>query len=955
MGSDDHLKEECQDEFDLSLHSIMEEIDDDQLAQHMGSVALMVFESFIKTQYQPSQSILKNFYNQMGSFEDLSQTDLVQRTSDLFTHLTEKGEDWSNSVQDLESRIETLPVAMKMNVPEVSVYIQKGDSWSERFSKLRHRPYYWFKSTAQREIPVRSIARSHLLPFSSEFSRQMTSSWYHLLGRLIVTCQRHFEQKEVRVDELRAALKEEAQTWQSTLKNDFVLDFSNQAQRWLGTLNFSNTPLHGKIKRQKDKLLEQTLAEENRQTRALVEDWIENFKYFQNRLKVSLHNSLLSQSLEKLIEHKFFETIHQAKNKVDELVESASTQLKQIDEYASNEDQAQSEQVLRFHSQLSEFYTNQLKSEMISKYIRSSFRLLNREIALNLQKILPKEDRVLSIASDRTPADQVRQPQDVIIQKIDLYELYEQSILINFLPLVEEKLEGISNYIEYLFFELDQIFNQTIQLFDLDGETKEKDLSALLSKLQTQVPGQVSRIKELHHNLSQYIEKADIEANQLLSDCQKEVKEGLVRLSRTESTGRVSRRFEPFFNRIQSLGLATKSLLSRLPQLLKKLSLEEREREIDRTIRRKMQARTLDTTTIRQYITETYSLNKELEALPKVYHRLFSLEPIKDRRFFVAHKKKMEHFKPLIEGNGHRQQKMLIIGDRGMGKSSLLNVAQIEIKTDQLIRIDSLDTQSIIYSLGQQLNGSSSMGSLQAALRKKSTTVIIDNFDQLIDKKNLAETEMFLELVKQSSDNNHWILSMTKSNFQSLDRAFRIRSLFNKLIDLQDIPLTISRDILLSRHRLSGLGQTYPKGVLRDWIARVGISNSEDMFFRLLQQRSHGHLRHLIYLWLRSIQSVNNNEISFSPQNTLERGLPMIHDLSLIQKYILSETFANHQSNIYRLAEGLGASLSIIDNEVQYLENCGLMQSRGVDRTSFEIPLHLIYPVGVELKKEALK
>jgi hypothetical protein len=230
----------------------------------------------------------------------------------------------------------------------------------------------------------------------------------------------------------------------------------------------------------------------------------------------------------------------------------------------------------------------------------------------------------------------------------------------------------------------------------------------------------------------------------------------------------------------------------------------------------------------------------------------------------------------------------------------------------------------------------------------------MDNVDQMLNRSQLSQFERLFEVIKQSPHKAHWILSITNFNLESLDRSFKIRSLFNKLIDLHEIDLETSKEIILGRHRLSGLEIQYPKTLLSDWALKVGFSAEDEMFFRVLYERSRGHLRHLIYLWLLSLKGSDGKKIELSLHRTVDRGLPMVHEFSLIQKYILYELYCYHSLSVQQMSENLGVSYSIIDNETQYLDHCGLITTKGIDRTVFEIPSQLVVPVGVELKKEGV-
>ena len=236
-------------------------------------------------------------------------------------------------------------------------------------------------------------------------------------------------------------------------------------------------------------------------------------------------------------------------------------------------------------------------------------------------------------------------------------------------------------------------------------------------------------------------------------------------------------------------------------------------------------------------------------------------------------------------------------------------------------------------------------------LREHPATIIVDDIDQMLDLRNIEHFEVFFEIINQSPHQSHWILSMTKSNLDVIDKTFKARRLFGKIIDLHEVDLDECRDILLGRQRLSGLAIDYPHTFLSDLALKFGLSSNDEMFFRVLHEKSHGHIRHMIFLWLLSLKSCDGKSIDLSLEKVTDRGLPMIQEFSFPQKMILSQLYHFHFRSGRRLSRKLGVPQSIIDNELQYLEYCGLVQSRSVDRTTYEIPKHLVMPVGQELKK----
>jgi GTPase SAR1 family protein len=686
--------------------------------------------------------------------------------------------------------------------------------------------------------------------------------------------------------------------------------------------------------------------------------WEEKFVYCRNRLKVIVQSALLSQAVEKLLEEKFFQPVEVAQNNADTLVSEVFDYFKTIEKKINETEQGDKEAFKKLLDETQAFAKENIQADLKSKYVRGSFRLLNRDISINLKKSLPKEEGTFQIASENTSAHQVQSPSEIVVKKINLHELFEQSILINFLPVIEERIEGVSNYLESLLMEMEQAFSIITYSLEsqIGGEDSEVDPDEMTESLQSSISAEKEKIQELYDGLIEYIRSSNESTERLLEECQMEVRQGIERFSVVHTAkNQFRQKIQSTVQKIRDRKEVFDGVITRYYRRLKKLALQKSERDIDRTMKKKLASHTLDTATVREFIKQTYDFNQQIQDLPRLYYRLFSLDPIQDRRFFVAHKKREKHFKNFAgKDSKSESQKILIIGDRGMGKSSMINVAQMDIETERLIRIEGDDYRGPLAVLSRAINAKNSTTSILSTLRKTPATVIIDNADQMLNRHNLSQFEGLFEVISKSPQETHWILSITKFNLESLDRAFKIRSLFSKIIDLHEINLETAKEVILTRHRLSGLEVEFPKTFVSEFAQRAGLSTEDEMFFRVLFERSQGHLRHLIYLWLRSLESSDGKTIHLSMSKSVDRGLPMLHEFSFLQKHILAQLYCSHSASVQKISHTLGVSYSVIDNETQYLEHCHLIQSKGIDRSVFEIPNPLVLPVGVELKKEGI-
>ncbi len=947
---------EYDSEFDKMLHTRCEDIDDPVLEKQFYTLASNFYDIFKRKQALPQHNILSNFIEELNKVDELAPKQIVNKIDDHFRKMGEKGKDIYNAISSLQKEIDKQVILVKRPYPLSAIYVQQEDSLFIAIKKVLRRPYYWFAKKPMREIPLRKVAKYNLEPFIGSFSLHLINSWYRLLGKHIEIFQRSLENSDFEGEDITMSIAKENEIWFRSIQADFNLEFSRVCDSWVKHLLRINTA-YLKDSSLRYSQVEPIISEQFEKAKKDSMKWEEKFIYCRNRLKVIVQSALLSNAVEKLLDEKFFGPVKISKENTDQLVKDVFEFFDKIETDLTEVNQLEKDTYQGLLAETKKFAEEHLQADLKTKYVRGSFRLLNRDISMNLKQSLPKEDGAFQIASEQTPAHKVTDPSQILVKKINLTELFEQSILINFLPVIEERIEGVSNYLESLLIEMEQAFS--IITYSLESQMAgESELNAkdLADSLMTSISSERGKINELYQGLTDYIDSSSVSTEKLLEDVQIEVRQGIERSSVVHTAkNQFRQRLFTLIQKFRVLKAIVDARIESTSDKIKKLGIQHIERDIDKEIVKKIQSKTLDTTTIRQFIKETYSFDREMQQLPRVYFRLFSLDPIQDKRFFVAHRDRWHHFEPFAKADGFTEsQKILIIGDRGIGKSSLINIAQMDIQTNRLIRLEGESLYGPLGDLSRALGVKNTNASILAALRKNGATIIIDNVDHLLNLKKLEQFERLFEIIKQSPHQAHWILSITKFNLDSLDRAFKIRSLFNKLIDLNEVDLTTSREIILGRHRLSGLSIDYPKTFMSDFAMRVGLSTEDEMFFRVLYERSHGQLRHLIYLWVLSLSGADGKQISLSLSRSIERGLPMIHEFSIIQKYILSELYCFHSMTVKTLSENLGVSYSIIDNETQYLEHCGLIASKGIDRSLFEIPNPLVTPVGSELKKEGI-
>jgi len=959
QGSKPTLDREEQS-FDNTVKELAETLNDPRLRKEFLRSAQEVYNLFRRNQLLPQKNILSAFTNDLNTIDSLAGGQFVDKVDNHFQRLATKGKSIHNTLLQYQKCLEQSPSVFEVPLLDKHWKVQKKDPLFVKSSKLISYPKMWLSKDPIRRVPFRRCFRVAIEPFLSDFTVTTISSWYRLLGRHITTFQSTLEQEAFSEEDnqITENIAKENQLWVDSLNDDFVIGFKIVAKKWIHLLNTIDTPLLP------DKDVRYSSVEslvkgsiEKSEAEALL--WEEKFEFCRNRLKIIVNSAQLTSVLQQLLDKNYFAPVDLACDAIKELMGKVISFLDQLAGEISEIKEPNKEQFDKLFQSTKHFNDHELQAGVKSRFVQGNFKLLNREISLGIRKSMPKEEGTFEVSSAHTPPEKVSSPNEIIVKRVNLQELYVQNVFIDFLPFVEERIDGISNYIDSLLSEAEQAFSILSYTFQSRvGETtfsNEEYQEAIQSSLGT-ITNEKEKILNLLDDFLSYVEEAQKSTHDLALQSRESVQKGIDRISAVNhARQKIRMRTNYLRNGFLEQKNNIENRISSFYQQLKLGSQHLQERDLDINLKAKIKSKTLDATTIRRFIDETYRLNFESIQLPRVYQRLFSLDPILDRRFFIAHKGVWEHMEIFSRATvATGRQKILIVGDRGMGKTSLLNIAQLEIRCEKLLRIDTPPERSPISILARLLDAPNSKGGIMRKLRRQSTAIVIDNIDHWVNKLHLDEFHEFLQVVKDSPHNCHWLFSMTKDNFFRYEKAFGLKSTFSKILDLNSCTESVSKEVLRSRHRLSGLNADYPSTLISDYLDRLQLSEPGGLFIKSLHGRSKGNLRHLIYLWLKALGPSDGKSLPLNFDHSLSKGLPFFSEFSSFQKIMLAEIYKNHKINFKKLSQHLGATVPSITNEARYLGQAGLLLETPLGHAQAELDPTLTYLVGQGLRKEGI-
>jgi hypothetical protein len=260
--------------------------------------------------------------------------------------------------------------------------------------------------------------------------------------------------------------------------------------------------------------------------------------------------------------------------------------------------------------------------------------------------------------------------------------------------------------------------------------------------------------------------------------------------------------------------------------------------------------------------------------VPAIYRRLFRLAPVEDPRFLVGRESELNGIADALSRWQCGQfAAVMLVGMRGSGKSSLLNVAIRDHLKDQEVtrcqlhrRVSSID--GLHAELRKLLDLKDNLP-LETALAERKRVVILEEFERsfIRDMNGFTALDELVRLVQATAAHVLWIVSLNEVSFRYLEAVKGVSRHFSHRVNA----VAVGRDNLVAaiaqRHGLSGLRLEFaplPEGDPRIGKLRrlLGVEpDAEEAFYTSLYQQSEGVFRAAFELWQACVERVEGGVV----------------------------------------------------------------------------------------------
>ncbi len=315
--------------------------------------------------------------------------------------------------------------------------------------------------------------------------------------------------------------------------------------------------------------------------------------------------------------------------------------------------------------------------------------------------------------------------------------------------------------------------------------------------------------------------------------------------------------------------------------------------------------------------------------LPFYYRQLFLEHAVATRDFWVLRPRaEAQVDRALARFQRGHEGGLLITGDPGSGRSSLVaRLAQRQVRSQVLRVVPPPHATAKLATFEDHLRHAlGSDGDVEATLAQLpiGTMVVVDDLDLWWERHGggLEVVERLLGLIDRFGGRCLFVVSVTTVGERLLRRLVRFEERFLGSIHLEPFSAEALRDIVLIRHRSTGMGLTVdgrPTHGLADWrMAR---------FFNQLFDRTHGNVGESLQSWIASITLLEQDAVHVETVETPRLGA--LRDLLPQQRALLATLMVHRRVSPDGVRRTMEVEPQELDAEIAALRRCGMVEEAG--------------------------
>ena len=335
------------------------------------------------------------------------------------------------------------------------------------------------------------------------------------------------------------------------------------------------------------------------------------------------------------------------------------------------------------------------------------------------------------------------------------------------------------------------------------------------------------------------------------------------------------------------------------------------------------------------------------DTAPTDYVRLFKLEPVREHRLFTAYETELREIiqceRAWLGGGG---SSALLVGPRGSGRTSMLNLCELELSAPRLLRPQPIEWRreiGLVDAVAIELGARPRRQAVVRALQEVKTTVLLDDLEQWFspDVRGLRELENFLDLVISTKESTFWLASVAKDALGLLEESVNVREPFSNLVALEPLRPEALANAVEGRHVLSGRRVQYPATFASGMLRRLRKTDDRLLYFSVLARVSEGNLSRALPTWLKSVGFDDDGNVTPQIHKTFSLGLPYITRFPAAVLGILVQLLRFGPMSEEELTRTLCLGITETRRHLHFLVAAGLVEPMASNKHALGVPADL--------------
>ena len=563
-------------------------------------------------------------------------------------------------------------------------------------------------------------------------------------------------------------------------------------------------------------------------------------------------------------------------------------------------------------------------------------------VAVVFRKLVSELPETMTVVQPDVTLHEVRRAREVEARTVRLRELATQQMLRAFLPRLDECVQDTSSVLARANARVHEAM--AVALNALEAAEEQSGTDDELLRAIRHAESRLTELEERIRTATESLRENVASCVQTSFEAMHQAATGKTVPGHTPSPTTVSDRAWRRLNESTSpLRYSLAKTRTRLREMIGRL----RRSELSRDIQLRFEKPVLDAADIWKY-TARWRMTIDL---PDTYSRLFDGGPVREHRRFTANRTALSTLlmaeQAWLDGG---PSSALVVGQHGSGRTSLLNLCELEMTAPRLARLRRSRTPrgvGLVAALAAELGCRARMLHLVAALRQTRTLVLIDDLDHWVtpDASGFRDLERFLNLVVRTRHDAFWLATIGTEALNLLEEAVAVRQAFGNVVTLEPLKQDELMQAIEGRHLLSGCSVTYPRSVRSRVLGRIRRSSDREVFFRGLLSASDGNIARALSLWLHSATVHEDGCVSVSTPRALSAGLPFFGQMNVRELAILVHLLRFGPMTIGQIAASLGVSRDEAERHVGFLRMAGLVEPIENQYEELRIPRALRAPV----------